>query len=131
MIRAPKTATVPSANVGLDCSGFISHPPLAVHCSFHWTARSWKGKIRRFISYLRPGVGLKKCQGWQHWRQLIDCLDGSLTAGRSRENGRENLRPGGPKHLLGRELAETVGFRAATPERKAVHARPQEVSATN
>jgi hypothetical protein len=60
MIRAPKTATAQSANVG---SAFISHPPLAVHWSFHWAARSSKGKIRRFISYLSPGVGLKKMPG--------------------------------------------------------------------
>ena len=63
MIRAPKTATEQSANIG---SGFISHPRLAVHWSFHWAARSWKGKIRRFISYLPPGVGLKKMPGMAH-----------------------------------------------------------------
>jgi hypothetical protein len=34
-----------------------------VHWSFHWAARSWKGKIRRFISYLPPGVELKKLPG--------------------------------------------------------------------
>ena len=60
MIRAPKSATAQSANVG---SAFISHPPLAVHWSFHWAARSSKGNIRRFISCLSPGVELKKMPG--------------------------------------------------------------------
>jgi len=61
MIRASNAATAQSANVG---SGFIFHTrPLAVHWSFHWAARLWKGEIRRFISYLPPGVGLKKVPG--------------------------------------------------------------------